>query len=238
MSRFPTAAHPVFVGQVLARAPRGSPQDQGQRIHRPRQPLPGCHPGRGRRRGRQNRHLPGRTIRRIAKRRGKKRAMVAVGRSDPGHRLAPARGNDARFTDLGADHFTKHRRPGWPRSATTSASSKPSATPSRKTVNSCPPKSQLLRIAPSLLARRRVPRNPELRIKRGCRGTLDSLTADRRTIFFSLPFAMSLACFTAIKRFLTDSSGRALKMPECDSPVQWAGAGSRSVGGCADARVQ
>jgi hypothetical protein len=29
---------------------------------------------------------------------------------------------------------------------------------------------------------------------------------------------------TAIKRFFTDSSGRALKMVECDFPVQWAGA--------------
>ena len=43
-------------------------------------------------------------------------------------------------------------------------------------------------------------------------------------IVFSFPFATSLACLTAIKRFLTDSSGRALKMVECDSPVQCAGA--------------
>jgi hypothetical protein len=32
------------------------------------------------------------------------------------------------------------------------------------------------------------------------------------------------ARFTAIERFFTDSSGRALKMVECDFPVQWAGA--------------
>jgi hypothetical protein len=43
-------------------------------------------------------------------------------------------------------------------------------------------------------------------------------------IVFNLAFAISDACFTAIKRFLTDSSGRALKMVECDLPVQYAGA--------------
>jgi acyl dehydratase len=53
----------------------------------------------------------GARYRRIAKRRGNKRAIVAVGRSILviiWHLLAS---DDASFTDLGADHFTKHLDP-------------------------------------------------------------------------------------------------------------------------------
>jgi transposase len=53
----------------------------------------------------------GERYRRIAKRRGKKRALVAVGRSILviiWHLLAD---EQATFTDLGADHFTKHLTP-------------------------------------------------------------------------------------------------------------------------------
>jgi transposase len=53
----------------------------------------------------------GERYRRIARRRGKKRAIVAVGRSIlviVWHLLAD---DDTRFTDLGADHFTKHTNP-------------------------------------------------------------------------------------------------------------------------------
>jgi transposase len=53
----------------------------------------------------------GERYRRIAKRRGKKRAMVAVGRSIlviVWHLLA---NDDATFTDLGPDHFTRHLNP-------------------------------------------------------------------------------------------------------------------------------
>ena len=53
----------------------------------------------------------GARYRRIAKRRGNKRAIVAVGRSIVvivWHLLAI---DDARFTDLGADHFPKHLDP-------------------------------------------------------------------------------------------------------------------------------
>ena len=53
----------------------------------------------------------GERYRRIAKRRGNKRAIVAVGRSILviiWHLLA---NDDARFTDLGSDHFTKHLNP-------------------------------------------------------------------------------------------------------------------------------
>ena len=50
----------------------------------------------------------GERYRRIAKRRGKKRAIVAIGRSIlviVWHLLS---GEQAMFTDLGADHFTRH----------------------------------------------------------------------------------------------------------------------------------
>ena len=53
----------------------------------------------------------GERYRRIARRRGKKRAIVAVGRSIlviVWHLLAD---ETARFTDLGADHFTRHVNP-------------------------------------------------------------------------------------------------------------------------------
>ena len=53
----------------------------------------------------------GERYRRIARRRGKKRAIVAVGRSIlviVWHLLAD---EDTRFTDLGADHFTRHVNP-------------------------------------------------------------------------------------------------------------------------------
>ncbi len=53
----------------------------------------------------------GERYRRIARRRGTKRAIVAVGRSIlviVWHLLAD---EDTRFTDLGADHFTKHLNP-------------------------------------------------------------------------------------------------------------------------------
>ena len=53
----------------------------------------------------------GARYRRIAKRRGKKRATVAVGRSILvviWHLLSDG---EAHFTDLGSDHFTKHLNP-------------------------------------------------------------------------------------------------------------------------------
>src|SRR3954470_14047186 len=53
----------------------------------------------------------GERYRRIARRRGKKRAVVAVGRRIlviVWHLLAD---EDTHFTDLGADHFTKHTNP-------------------------------------------------------------------------------------------------------------------------------
>lgn len=53
----------------------------------------------------------GERYRRLARRRGKKRAIVAVGRSILviiWHLLAE---QDTRFTDLGADHYAKHRNP-------------------------------------------------------------------------------------------------------------------------------
>ena len=71
----------------------------------------------------------GERYRRIARRRGKKRAIVAVGRSllvIVWHLLADP---DVRYQDLDADHYDKRLGPERS-SATTSASSKPSATAS------------------------------------------------------------------------------------------------------------
>ena len=53
----------------------------------------------------------GEHYRRIARRRGKKRAIVAIGRSILvilSHLLAD---EDTRFTDLGSGHYTKHINP-------------------------------------------------------------------------------------------------------------------------------
>jgi transposase len=81
-------------------------QDKGQCILRACQPLPGPHP-------RRAAVIAGNTFlgeryRRIAKRRGKQRANVAVGRSILvviWHLLA---NQDTRFIDRGPDHFTTH----------------------------------------------------------------------------------------------------------------------------------
>ena len=102
----------MFVGEVLPGHQLLGREDQGQRLHRARQPLPGPGPRRGRRRApaRTDTFL-GERYRRIARRRGKKRAIVAVGRSIlviVWHLLAD---EDTRFTDLGADHFTRHVNP-------------------------------------------------------------------------------------------------------------------------------
>jgi hypothetical protein len=43
-----------------------------------------------------------------SRRRGKKKAIVVVGRSDVGHHLAPTLDPETRFNDLGADYFTRH----------------------------------------------------------------------------------------------------------------------------------
>ena len=58
MSRFPTAGHLCSWAKLSPRTQHLRRQNQGQRLHRPRQPLPGRHPRRGRRGGRQNRYLP------------------------------------------------------------------------------------------------------------------------------------------------------------------------------------
>jgi Transposase IS116/IS110/IS902 family len=57
MSRFPTAGHLCSWAKFHPGINKFRRHDQRQRSHRPRQPLPGPHPRRGRRRGRQNRHL-------------------------------------------------------------------------------------------------------------------------------------------------------------------------------------
>jgi hypothetical protein len=98
-----------------------------QGVHRARQSLPGPRPGRGCGCRRQDRYLPGERYRRIARRRGTKRAIVAVGRSIlvlVWHLLADP---TARFCDLGLASTTPVATPS-AASATTSASSRRSAT--------------------------------------------------------------------------------------------------------------
>jgi transposase len=111
MSRFPTAGHLCSWAKFSPRINSSAGKTKGNRST-----------------GHGNRYLArtlgeaavvaGRTdtflgerYRRIAKRRGNKRAMVAVGRSIlviVWHLLA---NDDARFTDLGPDHFTRHLNP-------------------------------------------------------------------------------------------------------------------------------
>jgi hypothetical protein len=94
----------VFAGEVLARYRFLGRQVQGQRVQRTRQPLPGEAAVVA---ARTDSFL-GERYRRIAKRRGKKRAIVAVGRSIlviVWHLLCD---EQAVFADLGADHFTRH----------------------------------------------------------------------------------------------------------------------------------
>jgi hypothetical protein len=71
-----------LLGPLRARRQAVSGQDQRQERHRARQPLPCPGAGRGGRGRRQDRHtFLGDRFRRIARRRGAKRAIVAVGRS-------------------------------------------------------------------------------------------------------------------------------------------------------------
>ena len=110
MSRFPTAGH-LCPGRSSPRASRLSRQNQGQRST-----------------GNGNRYLAGalgevavvagkthtflgERYRRLARRRGKKRAIVAVGRSILVIIWHLLHDQNAIFTDLGADHFTRHLHP-------------------------------------------------------------------------------------------------------------------------------
>jgi transposase len=70
----------------------------------------------------------GERYRRIARRRGKKRAIVAVGRSILVIIWALLSDDKAQFIDLGPDYYTSRANPS-ARSASTSANCRPSATP-------------------------------------------------------------------------------------------------------------
>ena len=105
MTRFPTAAHLCVVGPVRARDQGIRRPQEGQRGHRARQPLPGPGARRGRRRAGKTDTFLGERYRRIARRRGKKKAIVAVGRSIlviVWHLLADP---ETRFHDLGPDFY-------------------------------------------------------------------------------------------------------------------------------------
>jgi hypothetical protein len=117
----------VLSEAVAPHHPVGGPQSR--RADRQGQPLPQGHPRRGRRRGRQDKHLPGRALPAAVKRIGKLKALVAVARSilviiwsllvTP----PPATTTSVPATTPAAS--TPAARP-----AATSASSKPSGSPS------------------------------------------------------------------------------------------------------------
>ena len=89
MTRFLTAGHLVSWAKLSPRTIQ-SGAEEPRRQDRQGQPLPQGHPRRGRRRGRQDRHLPGRTLPaagqadRQAQSPGRRRPL------HPGHHLAPA----------------------------------------------------------------------------------------------------------------------------------------------------
>ena len=104
---FPTPGHLVSWAKL---SPRTIPAEAKNRPGQDRQgqPVSQRRPGRGVHRGRPNRYLPGQRYRRIARRRGKLRALVAVARSIlviAWHLFAdPA----ARFRELGASFYASH----------------------------------------------------------------------------------------------------------------------------------
>jgi transposase len=111
MSRFPTAAHLCSWAKVSPgiTSSAGKPKGTGSTGHGNRY-LARILGEAAVVAGRTDSFL-GERYRRIARRRGKKRAVVAIGRSIliiVWHLLAD---EDTRFTDLGADHFTRHVNP-------------------------------------------------------------------------------------------------------------------------------
>ena len=105
MSRFPTPGPPGVVGEaepahhpVQAQEPR--------RADRQGQPLPQGHPRRGRRRAARTATFLGERYRRIVRRRGKLKALIAIARTILviiWHLLAS---RTARFRELGAGYYT------------------------------------------------------------------------------------------------------------------------------------
>jgi len=72
---------PGLLGPVRSRCQGVRRPQEGHRIQRSRRPLPGLGPRRGRRLRRQDQHPLGRTLPAHRPRRGKKKAIVGVGRS-------------------------------------------------------------------------------------------------------------------------------------------------------------
>jgi transposase len=103
MSRFPSAAHLVSWAN-LAPTTKASAGKTRVQLHRQGQPLDRCHHRGGGHGSLQDHDLPlGSRYRRIVKRRGKKRALVAVGNQVLAIAYCLLSDPDARFVDLGAD---------------------------------------------------------------------------------------------------------------------------------------
>ena len=106
MTRFPTAAHLCSWARFAPGVKESAGQEEGPRLHRARQPLPGPGPRRGRRH-RRARPTPSSANATDASPddAGKKKAIVAVGRSIlviVWHLLSDP---EARFHDLGPDFY-------------------------------------------------------------------------------------------------------------------------------------
>ena len=98
-----------LLGALRTRGQRVRREEEGPRLHRARQPLPGPGPRRGRGRAAKTDTFLGERYRRIARRRGTKKAIVAVGRSILviiWHLLSDP---EARYHDLGSDFYDQPR---------------------------------------------------------------------------------------------------------------------------------
>jgi transposase len=102
MTRFPSAGHLVFLGQVRAQGQAVSGQEQ-TRHHRQGQPWLASTLGEAAIGAARTKTFPGSRYHRLARRRGKQRALVAAGNSILTIAYHLLSDPDARFTDLGPD---------------------------------------------------------------------------------------------------------------------------------------
>src|SRR4051794_34467614 len=99
------------MGSLHPRSERVRRPEEGQRRHRARQPLPRSGARRGRDGAARTDTFLGERYRRIARRRGKNRAIVAVGRSILVIVWALLSDDDAEFVGLGPDYYATRTNP-------------------------------------------------------------------------------------------------------------------------------
>ena len=111
MTRFPTPGASEPLGALRTGGQRVRRPQEGQRRHRHRQPLPGAGGRRGAVSAARTDTFLGERYRRIARRRGKKRAIVAIGRSILVIIWALLSDEQAQFVDLGPDYYAARNNP-------------------------------------------------------------------------------------------------------------------------------